>query len=106
MPRYGAAVGRSGPAQSGVLEVLEALKVDGKGGDDHGGIVQYYEDAGKASPGVTGVPASGSRRAKSPRHLLWRGCGPCQPFFQDRRQGTCALRTTSSAVLVPGGFCS
>jgi len=28
---------------SAVMEIMQALKVDGKGGDDHGGLVQYYE---------------------------------------------------------------
>jgi 2-hydroxy-3-oxopropionate reductase len=25
------------------MEVMQALKVDGKGADDHGGIIQFYE---------------------------------------------------------------
>ncbi len=41
------AVGVPVPLTSGVLEILEALKVDGKGGDDHGGIVQHYERLSK-----------------------------------------------------------
>jgi 2-hydroxy-3-oxopropionate reductase len=41
------AVGVPVPLTSGVLEVLQALKVDGKGGDDHGGIVQFYEALAK-----------------------------------------------------------
>lgn len=28
---------------SQVMEIMQALKVDGKAGDDHGGIVQFYE---------------------------------------------------------------
>ncbi len=31
------------PLSSQLLEILHALKVDGKATDDHGGIVQYYE---------------------------------------------------------------
>jgi 2-hydroxy-3-oxopropionate reductase len=30
-----------------VLEIMQALKADGKGKDDHGGIIQYYEKAAK-----------------------------------------------------------
>ncbi|WP_285768415.1 2-hydroxy-3-oxopropionate reductase [Peribacillus sp. SI8-4] len=31
------------PLSGQLLEIFHALKVDGKAGDDHGGIVQYYE---------------------------------------------------------------
>jgi 2-hydroxy-3-oxopropionate reductase len=31
------------PLASGVMEIMQALKVDGKAGDDHGGIIQFYE---------------------------------------------------------------
>jgi 2-hydroxy-3-oxopropionate reductase len=31
------------PLSSVVMEAMQALRVDGKGGDDHGGIVQFYE---------------------------------------------------------------
>jgi 2-hydroxy-3-oxopropionate reductase len=31
------------PLSSAVLEILQALRVDGKGRDDHGGIIQFYE---------------------------------------------------------------
>jgi 2-hydroxy-3-oxopropionate reductase len=31
------------PLSSAVMEVMQALKVDGKGADDHGGIIQFYE---------------------------------------------------------------
>lgn len=31
------------PLASQVFELMQALKVDGKGGDDHGGIIQLYE---------------------------------------------------------------
>jgi 2-hydroxy-3-oxopropionate reductase len=31
------------PLSSVVMELMQALRVDGKGGDDHGGIVQFYE---------------------------------------------------------------
>jgi 2-hydroxy-3-oxopropionate reductase len=37
------AVGVPLPLSSAVAEILMALKVDGKGGDDHGGIIQFYE---------------------------------------------------------------
>jgi 2-hydroxy-3-oxopropionate reductase len=35
------------PLASGVMEVMQALKVDGKAGDDHGGIIQFYEKMAK-----------------------------------------------------------
>ena len=35
------------PLSSGVMEVMQALKVDGKGNDDHGGIIQFYEQLAK-----------------------------------------------------------
>lgn len=35
------------PLTSAVMEIMQALKVDGKSGLDHGGIVQYYEKAAK-----------------------------------------------------------
>lgn len=31
------------PLTAQVLEIMHALKVDGKAGDDHGSIVQFYE---------------------------------------------------------------
>lgn len=31
------------PLTAGVMEIMQALKADGKAGDDHGGIIQYYE---------------------------------------------------------------
>jgi 2-hydroxy-3-oxopropionate reductase len=31
------------PLSSVVMELMQALRVDGKGGQDHGGIVQFYE---------------------------------------------------------------
>ncbi|MCH7559735.1 MAG: 2-hydroxy-3-oxopropionate reductase [Planctomycetes bacterium] len=36
-------VGVPVPLSSAVMEVMQALKVDGKGKDDHGGIIQFYE---------------------------------------------------------------
>ena len=33
------------PLTAGVMEIMQALKVDGKAGNDHGGIIQYYEKA-------------------------------------------------------------
>lgn len=41
-------VGVPVPLSSGVMEVMQALKVDGKAGDDHGGIIQFYEKLAKA----------------------------------------------------------
>ncbi len=35
------------PLTSQVMEIMQALKVDGKAGDDHGGIVQFYEKLAK-----------------------------------------------------------
>lgn len=35
------------PLSNGVMEIMQALKVDGKGKDDHGGIIQYYEKLAK-----------------------------------------------------------
>jgi 2-hydroxy-3-oxopropionate reductase len=29
------------------MEVLQALKADGKAGNDHGGIIQFYEQLAK-----------------------------------------------------------
>lgn len=37
------------PLSSVVMELMQALKVDGKGGDDHGGIVQFYEKVAKVN---------------------------------------------------------
>ena len=36
------------PLASGVMEIMQALKVDGKGSNDHGGIIQFYEKIAKA----------------------------------------------------------
>jgi 2-hydroxy-3-oxopropionate reductase len=41
-------LGVSVPLANGVMEVMQALKVDGKAGDDHGGIIQFYEKLAKA----------------------------------------------------------
>jgi 2-hydroxy-3-oxopropionate reductase len=35
------------PLSSAVMEVMQALKTDGKAGDDHGGIIQFYEQLAK-----------------------------------------------------------
>jgi 2-hydroxy-3-oxopropionate reductase len=35
------------PLASGVMEIMQALKVDGKAGNDHGGIIQFYEKLAK-----------------------------------------------------------
>ena len=35
------------PLSSGIMEIMQALKVDGKGKDDHGGIIQFYEKLAK-----------------------------------------------------------
>ncbi|OHB75855.1 MAG: 2-hydroxy-3-oxopropionate reductase [Planctomycetes bacterium RBG_16_55_9] len=40
-------IGVSVPLSAAVMEVMQALKVDGKGGDDHGGIIQFYEKLAK-----------------------------------------------------------
>jgi len=37
------------PLSSVIMELMQALRVDGKGGDDHGGIVQFYEKAAKVN---------------------------------------------------------
>lgn len=36
-------VGAPIPLSSQILEIMQALKVDGKAKDDHGGIIQFYE---------------------------------------------------------------
>jgi 2-hydroxy-3-oxopropionate reductase len=40
-------VGVPVPLSSAVMEVMQALKVDDKGSDDHGGIIQFYEKLAK-----------------------------------------------------------
>ncbi len=35
------------PLTSGVMEILQALKVDGKAQDDHSGLIQFYEKLSK-----------------------------------------------------------
>ena len=40
-------VGVPVPLSSVVMEILQALKVDGHGADDHGGILQFYEKLAK-----------------------------------------------------------
>ncbi|MDP2791742.1 MAG: NAD-binding protein [Rectinemataceae bacterium] len=35
------------PLTSQVMEIMQALKVDGKAGNDHSGIVQFYEKMAK-----------------------------------------------------------
>ena len=35
------------PLSSVVMEILQALKTDGKAGNDHGGIIQFYEQLAK-----------------------------------------------------------
>lgn len=40
-------VGAPIPLSGQVMEFMQALKVDGKGGDDHGGIIQFYEKLAK-----------------------------------------------------------
>ena len=35
------------PLSSIAMEIMQALKADGKGGDDHGGIIQFYEQLAK-----------------------------------------------------------
>jgi 2-hydroxy-3-oxopropionate reductase len=41
-------VGVPVPLTGAVMEIMQALKVDGKGSNDHGGIVQFYEKIAKA----------------------------------------------------------
>jgi 2-hydroxy-3-oxopropionate reductase len=36
------------PLTGCVMEIMQALKVDGKGSNDHGGIIQFYEKIAKA----------------------------------------------------------
>lgn len=36
-------VGVPVPLTAQILEIMQALKVDGKAGNDHGGVIQYYE---------------------------------------------------------------
>lgn len=40
-------VGVPVPLTGGVMEIMQALKVDGKAADDHGGIIQFYEKLAK-----------------------------------------------------------
>jgi len=40
-------VGVPVPLSSAVMEIMQALKVDGKAKDDHGGIIQFYEKLAK-----------------------------------------------------------
>ena len=35
------------PLSAAIMEVMQALKADGKGTDDHGGIIQFYEKLAK-----------------------------------------------------------
>jgi 2-hydroxy-3-oxopropionate reductase len=35
------------PLSSVVMEIMQALKTDGKAGNDHGGIIQFYEELAK-----------------------------------------------------------
>jgi len=35
------------PLASSVMDIMQALKVDGKAGNDHGGIIQFYEKLAK-----------------------------------------------------------
>jgi 2-hydroxy-3-oxopropionate reductase len=35
------------PLTSQVMEIMQALKVDGKAGNDHSGVVQFYEKLAK-----------------------------------------------------------
>ncbi len=37
------AVGAPVPLTAGIMEIMQALKVDGKAKDDHGGVIQFYE---------------------------------------------------------------
>ena len=35
------------PLSSQIMEIMQALKVNGKAKDDHGGIIQFYEKLAK-----------------------------------------------------------
>jgi len=35
------------PLTAAVMEMMQALKVDGMGDDDHGGLIRYYEKMAK-----------------------------------------------------------
>jgi len=37
------AIGVPVPLTSGIMEIMQALRVDGKQKDDHGGVIQFYE---------------------------------------------------------------
>ncbi len=37
------AIGVPVPLTSGIMEIMQALRVDGKEKDDHGGVIQFYE---------------------------------------------------------------
>lgn len=37
------AIGVPVPLTSGIMEIMQALRVDGKQQDDHGGVIQFYE---------------------------------------------------------------
>ena len=37
------------PLTSSVMEIMQALKVDGKAGNDHSGLVQFYESLAKVT---------------------------------------------------------
>jgi 2-hydroxy-3-oxopropionate reductase len=41
------AVGVPVPVTSGIMEIMQALKVDGHEKDDHGGLIQFYETLAK-----------------------------------------------------------
>lgn len=41
-------VGVPVPLTGSIMEIMQALKVDGKAGNDHGGIIQFYEKLAKA----------------------------------------------------------
>lgn len=49
-------IGVSVPLSAAVMEVMQALKVDGKGTDDHGGIIQFYEKLAKIQVRHSGQP--------------------------------------------------
>jgi len=40
-------VGAPIPLTAGIMEIMQALKVDGHAGDDHGGVIQFYEKMAK-----------------------------------------------------------
>jgi len=45
------------PLTSSIMEILQALRVDGKQKDDHGGVIQFYEKLADVKVRAGGRPA-------------------------------------------------